>query len=111
MIGTFSSADSALLLIDHQVGTMKLIKNIPLDVVKRNTLALAKTAKILNIPVVLTSSQEQKVQGHCFRNWNKFFLRRLLPGFSEPELLTLGVIRTSKRPSKRQVAGISSWPV
>lgn len=63
MIGTFSSADSALLLIDHQVGTMKLIKTIPLDVVKRNTLALAKTAKILNIPVVLTSSQEQNVQG------------------------------------------------
>ena len=63
MIGTFSSTDSALLLIDHQVGTMKLIKNIPLDMVKRNTLALAKTAKILNIPVVLTSSQKQNVQG------------------------------------------------
>ena len=63
MIGTFSSADSALLLIDHQVGTMKLIKNIPLDMAKRNTLALAKTAKILNIPVVLTSSQEQNLQG------------------------------------------------
>jgi nicotinamidase-related amidase len=31
--------------------------------VKRNTLALAKTAKILNIPVVLTSSQEQNIQG------------------------------------------------
>ncbi|MGH8103872.1 MAG: isochorismatase family protein, partial [bacterium] len=62
MIGTFSPTDSALLLIDHQLGTMKLIKNIPLDVVKRNTLALAKTAKILNIPVVLTSSQEQNIQ-------------------------------------------------
>ena len=44
-------------------GTMKLIKNIPLEMVKRNTLALAKTAKILGIPVVLTSSQEQNVQG------------------------------------------------
>jgi nicotinamidase-related amidase len=63
VIGTFSSANSALLLIDHQLGTMKLIQNIPLEVVKRNTLALAKTAKILNIPVVLTSSQEQNVQG------------------------------------------------
>ena len=63
MIGTFSPSDSALLLIDHQVGTMKLIKNIPLEVVTRNTLALAKTAKILGIPVVLTSSQEQNVQG------------------------------------------------
>jgi nicotinamidase-related amidase len=63
MIGTFSPSDTALLLIDHQLGTMKLIKNIPLEVVKRNTLALAKTAKILNIPVILTSSQEQNVQG------------------------------------------------
>jgi len=62
MIGTFTSTDSALLLIDHQIGTMKLIKNIPLDVVKRNTLALAKTAKILGVPVVLTSSEEQNVQ-------------------------------------------------
>ena len=28
MMGTFSSADSVLLLIDHQVGTMKLIKKV-----------------------------------------------------------------------------------
>jgi nicotinamidase-related amidase len=42
---TFMPADSALLLIDHQTGTMKLIKNLPLDDVKRNTLALAKTAR------------------------------------------------------------------
>ncbi len=52
-----------MLLIDHQVGTMQLIKSIPLEVVKRNTIALAKTAKILNMPVVLTSSQEEKFQG------------------------------------------------
>jgi nicotinamidase-related amidase len=62
-IPTFSPADSALVLIDHQTGTMQLIKNIPLEVAKRNTLALAKTAKILNIPVVLTSSQEENQQG------------------------------------------------
>jgi len=59
----FTPENSVLLLIDHQVGTMQLIKNIPLDVVKRNTIALAKTAKILNLPVVLTSSQEGNVQG------------------------------------------------
>jgi nicotinamidase-related amidase len=63
MMGTFTPSDSALLLIDHQVGTMKLIKNIPLEVVKRNTLALAKTAKILGMTVVLTSSQEKNIQG------------------------------------------------
>jgi nicotinamidase-related amidase len=59
----FQPKDTTLILIDHQVGTMQLIKNIDLDVVKRNTLALAKTAQILNIPVVLTSSQEENVQG------------------------------------------------
>jgi nicotinamidase-related amidase len=60
---TFTPADSALLLIDHQTGTMQLIKNLPLADAKRNTLALAKTARILNIPVILTSSQEEKLQG------------------------------------------------
>jgi nicotinamidase-related amidase len=59
----FTAENSALLLIDHQTGTMKLIKNLALETVKRNTLALAKTAKILKIPVVLTSSQEENLQG------------------------------------------------
>lgn len=59
----FTAQQSALLLIDHQVGTMQLIKNLPLDRVRLNTLALAKTARALGIPVVLTSSQEDRVQG------------------------------------------------
>ena len=63
MTELFTAQNTALLLIDHQVGTMKLIKTMPLEVVKRNTIALAKTAKILGIPVILTSSQEDNVQG------------------------------------------------
>jgi nicotinamidase-related amidase len=59
----FTPSDSALVLIDHQVGTMKLIKTIPLEVVKRNTLALAKVAKVLGISVVLTTGTEDKFQG------------------------------------------------
>ncbi|MEH1783404.1 MAG: isochorismatase family protein [Nostoc sp.] len=59
----FTQENSAMLLIDHQVGTMKLIKNLPLTEVEKNTLALAKVAKVLNIPVVLTSSQEDRFQG------------------------------------------------
>jgi nicotinamidase-related amidase len=63
MPAPFSPSDTALLLIDHQVGTMQLIKNLPIDAVVRNTLALAKAARILNMPVVLTSSQEDRLQG------------------------------------------------
>lgn len=59
----FSADDAAMLLIDHQVGTMGWAKSLPFDEVKRNALMLAKTAAILNIPVVLTSSMEEYAQG------------------------------------------------
>lgn len=59
----FTAENSALLLIDHQVGTMKLIKNIDKDMATKQSIALAKMAKILNLPVVITSSQEENAQG------------------------------------------------
>ena len=59
----FTAENSALLLIDHQVGTMKLIKNIDKDMAAKQSIALAKMAKILNLPVVITSSQEENAQG------------------------------------------------
>ena len=94
MMGTFTSTDSALLLIDHQIGTMKLIKNIPLDVVKRNTLALAKTAKILRVPVVLTSSQEQNVQGPLLPE-----LERILPEAFAARVRRAGIVNAWNDPN------------
>ncbi|MDX2131249.1 MAG: isochorismatase family protein [Planctomycetota bacterium] len=83
----FSPADTALLLIDHQVGTMQLIKNIPLDVVKRNTLALAKAAKILNMPVVLTSSQEERLQGPLIPE-----LKQIVPEAFDRRIRRAGIV-------------------
>lgn len=62
-IERFTAANSALLLIDHQVGTMKLIKNIDREQAAKQSIALAKMARILNLPVVITSSQEERAQG------------------------------------------------
>lgn len=59
----FTADQSALLLIDHQIGTMQLIRNLDLDEVRAKTLALAKAARILGLPVILTSSQEDRLQG------------------------------------------------
>lgn len=59
----FTSENSALLLIDHQVGTMQLIKNIDSQFAGKQAIALAKMAKILNLPTVITSSQEDHAQG------------------------------------------------
>ena len=63
MTTLFTPQNSALLLIDHQIGTMQLIKNIDVEQAKRMSLVLARMASILNIPVVMTSSQEDRVQG------------------------------------------------
>lgn len=59
----FNANNTVLLLIDHQIGTMGWVNSISFEEMKRNALMLAKTAKILNIPVVLTSSMEEYAQG------------------------------------------------
>jgi nicotinamidase-related amidase len=59
----FSADNAALLLIDHQVGTMGWVKSIPFEEMKRNALMLAESARILKLPVVLTSSMEEYAQG------------------------------------------------
>lgn len=87
MAGTFRAEDTALLLIDHQIGTMKLIKNIPLDAVIRNTIALAKAAKILGMPVVLTTSQEERVQGPLIGR-----LAELLPEAYQRRVRRAGIV-------------------
>ncbi|MBK5073002.1 isochorismatase family protein [Budviciaceae bacterium CWB-B4] len=59
----FSASNAVLLLIDHQIGTMSWAKSSPFEEVKRNALMLAKSANILKLPVVLTSSMEEQAQG------------------------------------------------
>lgn len=59
----FSADNTAMLLIDHQVGTMGWVKSIPFEEMKRNALMLAQAAQILKLPVVLTSSMEEYAQG------------------------------------------------
>jgi len=59
----FSADNAALLLIDHQVGTMGWVKSISFEEMKMNALMLAQSARILKLPVVLTSSMEEYAQG------------------------------------------------
>ena len=55
--------EAAMVLIDHQVGTMNWIGSIEKATVEANTRALAKVAIALNMPLVFTSSQEDQMQG------------------------------------------------
>ncbi|WP_160138134.1 isochorismatase family protein [Chryseobacterium sp. c4a] len=59
----FRKEDTVMLLIDHQTGTLQWCANRPKEMIISRTIALARIAKALNIPVVLTSSQEDRAQG------------------------------------------------
>jgi len=63
MKNLFTTFNAVMLLIDHQRGTLKLARNIPHDEIVRNTRALARTAVVTGMPLVLTSSQEDHFQG------------------------------------------------
>ena len=58
---SFTPEDTAVILIDHQVGTNQWASTTPLALLQRNVLILARFAKGTGMPVVLTSSQETNV--------------------------------------------------
>lgn len=62
MKNKFTIDDAAMLLIDHQQGTIKLAKNIAYEQIVQNTRALARTAKETGMPLVFTSSEEENFQ-------------------------------------------------
>lgn len=62
----YNADNAAMLLIDHQVGTSSWMHSGSVAVMRRNTIALAKAAAALGMPVVLTSSMESEAQGSLF---------------------------------------------
>ena len=87
MKNLFTTLNSAMLLIDHQRGTLKLARNIPHDEIVRNTRALARTAVSTNMPLVLTSSQEDHFQGLLIDD-----LQKIAPDAYEKRVRRPGVV-------------------
>ncbi len=83
----YNAQNTAMLLIDHQVGTMQWMHSGPTEVMQRNTLALAKAARVAGMPVVMTSSQEDQVQGPLFPE-----LEELLPEAFAARIKRTGVV-------------------
>lgn len=110
----FTGENATLLLIDHQVGTMSWVKSIPLEEMKRNAVMLAKTAKILNMPVVLTSSMEEYAQGPLMEE-----LKEILPEAFDSRIKRLGIVnamddenfaKATKEPGRKKIiiAGVTN---
>ena len=63
MSGQFTPENCALVLIDHQVGTLQFVHTMSPETSLQNAIMLAKAAKAYGMPVVLTTSQEDHPQG------------------------------------------------
>jgi nicotinamidase-related amidase len=59
----FTPGNAALVLIDHQIGTMGWTHSHDINLVKFNALRLARIAQAVGLPVVLTVSMEDQAQG------------------------------------------------
>ncbi|MCU7933211.1 MAG: isochorismatase family protein [Candidatus Thiodiazotropha sp. (ex Codakia rugifera)] len=71
MKNIFSGKNATMLLIDHQVGTMGWVGSAELSTIEINTIVLAKAAKAIGMPLILTSSQEDQAQGLLFDELQK----------------------------------------
>lgn len=101
----FTKDNTALLLIDHQVGTMQLIKNIDRELAARQAVALAKMAKILELPTVITSSQEDRAQGPILPE-----IATLLPEAHAARIKRPGVVNAWAYPAFRDAVIAAGKP-
>ena len=93
----FKKDDTIMLLIDHQVGTINFAANRPKDMIISRAIALAKMAKALGMPVVLTSSQEDQMQGPLLPE-----LQKILPDEFADRIKRTGVTNAWDDPNYKQ---------
>src|SRR6476661_7955809 len=61
-----TSENAALVLIDHQVGLMTGVRDYSTGELKDNVVALAKAAKALNLPIIVTTTARDSMWGPTF---------------------------------------------
>jgi nicotinamidase-related amidase len=105
-----TSENAALVLIDHQVGLMTGVRDYSTGELKHNVVALAKAAKALNLPIIVTTTARDSMWGPTFPE-----LVEALPGvaiidrssvnaFDDPKV---SQVITATRRKKLIFAGIS----
>jgi len=61
-----TSENAALVLVDHQVGLMTGVRDYSTGELKHNVIALAKAAKALKLPIVITTTARDSMWGPTF---------------------------------------------
>lgn len=57
--GRLTADNAALLLVDHQVGLFTGVRDIPVAELTHNVVALAKAAKVLGVPTIVTATSPE----------------------------------------------------
>src|SRR6266511_3270753 len=70
-----TSENAALVLVDHQVGLISGVRDMPIRDLKYNVVGLAKAAKALKLPIVVTTTARDSMWGPTFQE-----LVEALPG-------------------------------
>ncbi|MFC3157237.1 hypothetical protein ACFOEQ_00945 [Chryseobacterium arachidis] len=99
----FKIEDTVILLIDHQEGTINFSANRAHEVIISRARTLARLAKGLNIPVVLTSSQEDLQQGPLLKTYRRFYLFSSLNVSNATVSQMPGMMKTLEMPYIRQL--------
>src|ERR1043166_3429033 len=61
-----TSENATLILVDHQVGLMTAVRGYSTGELKHNVVALAKAAKALKLPIVVTTTARDSMWGPTF---------------------------------------------
>src|SRR6059036_3737686 len=61
-----TSENAALVLVDHQVGLMTGVRDYSTGELKHNVVALAKAAKALRLPIIVTTTARDSMWGPTF---------------------------------------------
>jgi Isochorismatase family len=61
-----TSDNAALVLVDHQIGLMTGVRDYSTGELKHNVVALAKAAKALNLPIIVTTTARDSMWGPTF---------------------------------------------
>ena len=81
-----TSENAVLILIDHQVGLMTGVRDYSTGELKHNVVGLAKAAKALKLPIIVTTTARDSMWGPTFPNSSRrcrasrsLTVRRLTP--------------------------------
>ncbi len=96
-----TSENAALVLVDHQVGLMTGVRDYSTGELKHNVVALAKAAKALKLPIVVTTTARDSMWGPTFPE-----LVEALPGIQIIDRSTVNAWMIPRWPqrSRRQAA-------